>query len=103
MIINEYRVQIQILLHFYLLQHPSPPPPPPTASPKKRSRKKQLPAPVPLEDRLESLMDKLAMWQLLTSVSAEQYRRFNAFEGKNKLADDRDWMQRFCEDIVQPA
>ncbi|TFY74267.1 hypothetical protein EWM64_g9745, partial [Hericium alpestre] len=58
-----------------------------------------------LEDRLESLMDRLVLWQMaLPATDAEQ----DAFdtEGTQKQAavgrELRDWTQEFCEDIVQP-
>jgi hypothetical protein len=104
-----YRVQIQILLHFFLLQHPRPTPSSAEQTTTKKKRKKhgqkqQVPTNISLEARLESLMDKLAMWQLLSSIDTRKERR-NQTKGKEKgkVYDDRDWMQRFCEDIVQPA
>ncbi|CDO76856.1 hypothetical protein BN946_scf185033.g53 [Trametes cinnabarina] len=68
------------------------------------------PAPVqPLEERLESYMDKLAMWQLMQSVDsslgvsrAESSRSTANGLEKGKQEDSRDWMQVFCEDIVEP-
>ncbi|KAI0354521.1 hypothetical protein OH77DRAFT_1481911 [Trametes cingulata] len=75
------------------------------------------PQPLPLEERLESYMDKLAMWQLMRSVdsslglrqghghagSAAVASAANGLDkGKGKLKDDRDWMQAFCEDVVEP-
>lgn len=70
---------------------------------KRSSRKKEKKAaPLPLEDRLENLMDKLAMWQLFSTVS-EQPQFVSNGKGKDRVRDDRDWMQRFCEDVVQPA
>lgn len=39
-------------------------------------------------------MDKLAMWQLLRSIDDHGIN-------VGKLKDDRDWMQVFCEDVVQ--
>ncbi|KAJ6568379.1 hypothetical protein DFH09DRAFT_433930 [Mycena vulgaris] len=45
-----------------------------------------------LEDRLEAFMDKLSMWQLVSNLD----------EGLLHRKDDRDWMQVFCEDVVEP-
>ena len=42
-------------------------------------------------------MDKLAMWQLLRSI--DDHGIYASNDGKSK--DDRDWMQIFCEDVVQ--
>jgi hypothetical protein len=94
-------VQIQILLHLFRLCHPTPYPVPrsangTSASPKKRKQRKQPPT-LSLEDKLESLMDKLAMWQLLSSIDDHGINTSNS--GKSK--DDRDWMQIFCEDVVR--
>ncbi|KAI0324047.1 hypothetical protein GY45DRAFT_1263602 [Cubamyces sp. BRFM 1775] len=112
-------VQIQILLHFLLLSlpragatasadkasdlsasFPLPPQLSPSKSKKRRRRDRERdqappPPPQPLEERLESYMDKLAMWQLLQSSAANGL-------GQDKQKDDRDWMQAFCEDVVEP-
>lgn len=45
-----------------------------------------------IEDRLEAFMDKLSMWQLVNKLDA-------AVSDVNK--DKRDWMQIFCEDVVE--
>ena len=42
-------------------------------------------------------MDKLAMWQLLSSI--DDHGINTSSSGKSK--DDRDWMQIFCEDVVR--
>jgi hypothetical protein len=42
--------------------------------------------------RLESLMDKMSMWQLIDGLELKP--------GLNP-AESRDWMQIFCEDIVE--
>ena len=67
-----------------------------SASPRKR-RKRNQPSILSLEDQLESLMDKLAMWQLLGSI--DSHRINNSGNGEPK--GDRDWMQVFCEDVVR--
>lgn len=127
------RVQIQIILHFLLLSLPgeraaAPAPAeaeaeaqplslPPSLSPskpkpKKRKRREreaqpeQLPP--PLEERLESYMDKMATWQLMQTVDSSldrtQGTRPSNGKGKDKEKeqDGRDWMQAFCEDVVEP-
>ncbi|KAF9788012.1 hypothetical protein BJ322DRAFT_598281 [Thelephora terrestris] len=96
-------VQIQIILHLFRLCHPVSYPSTQTAegispSPKKRKQRDPRPA-LSLEDKLESLMDKLAMWQLLGSIDDHG---INASKS-DKRKDDRDWMQVFCEDVVQEA
>lgn len=130
------RVQIQILLHFLLLTLPRPgapsaaadtppdpthslPLPPPLSPSKSKKRKRrargkpQAPQPPPqtLEERLESYMDKLAMWQLMRSVDSTLGRgRGHAQSAKSAAngldaataKDERDWMQAFYEDVVEP-
>ncbi|KAI0643415.1 DNA replication regulator SLD3-domain-containing protein [Trametes meyenii] len=59
----------------------------------------------PLEECLESYMDKLAMWQLMRSVDSTLGHPApaapeSAAHGKQK--DGRDWMQAFFEDVVEP-
>jgi hypothetical protein len=98
---NLPRVQIQILLHLFRLCHPTSYPVPQStegrsASPKKRKQRNQ-PSVLSLEDKLESLMDKLAMWQLLRSIDDHGINT----SGNSGPKDDRDWMQIFCEDVVQ--
>ena len=84
------------------LSLPGPMPPPetyrldsPTSSPVKRRHKRAQPKTfVPsVEDRLESFMDKLSMWQLVRGLGSED---------QNAASDAGDWMQKFCEEIVEP-
>ncbi|KAI0700226.1 DNA replication regulator SLD3-domain-containing protein [Cerioporus squamosus] len=118
-------VQIQILLHLLLLSLPGERaaapalaeadslPLPPSLSPSKPKRRKRKerereraeePPLPPLEERLESYMDKMAMWQLMQSVdsSLDRGQATNGSKGKEKATDGRDWMQAFCEDVVEP-
>ncbi|KAF8211103.1 hypothetical protein K438DRAFT_1710548 [Mycena galopus ATCC 62051] len=86
-------VQVQILLYLLKLSLPGPNPPPPAASsPSKKRRKIGEPLAPSLEDRLEAFMDKLSMWQLVNTLD----------EGLLHRNGDRDWMQVFCEDVVEP-
>ncbi|TBU43733.1 hypothetical protein BD309DRAFT_85764 [Dichomitus squalens] len=121
-----------MLLHFLLISLPGdhaapytksaqaaiaePLPLPPSLSPTKPKKRKHKdrgtgraldPPPQSLEERLESYMDKLAMWQLMQSVDSSLNRGRHmsgsaADKGKGKQTDDRDWMQIFCEDVVEP-
>ncbi|GBE85994.1 hypothetical protein SCP_0805180 [Sparassis crispa] len=109
-------VQIQILLHLLLLSQSGPSQPgevePVRAeipvqlmlSPSKRKRKQRDPSlrPLPLEEGLEFFMDKLSMWQLMASLEEEDAKRHVYGKGKQRAVDDRDWIQVFCEDIVEP-
>ncbi|KAJ7302962.1 hypothetical protein DFH08DRAFT_904435 [Mycena albidolilacea] len=86
-------VQVQMLLYLLKLSLPGPTPPPEVSSPSKKRRKLgEAPSPS-LEDRLEAFMDKLSMWQLVNTLDEGMLHRNKA---------DRDWMQVFCEDIVEP-
>lgn len=102
---NVYRTQIQILLHMLVLTCPnamstaklapqsSSPRKSSASSPRKRRRyevEEEDPDPT-LEDQLEFLMDKLAVWQLLDSLEVLDVDRH-----KN------DWAQAFCVDVVEP-
>ncbi|KZT28138.1 hypothetical protein NEOLEDRAFT_1167810 [Neolentinus lepideus HHB14362 ss-1] len=99
-------VQIQILLYFLLLSLPGPFEVSPT-SPKKRKRSGAvhdspskggaLQGSAVLESRVESFMDKLSTWQLLSSLDQDD-------KGKSREKDPEvlDWMQLFCRDIVEP-
>lgn len=117
---------VQLLLHFLILSlldvvkdEPKPDVPAvaeSTSSPRKRKHasaplQDNLSAAV-LEERLEVLMDRLAMWQLMYSVDLNAggdagvrqiHRLTSLHKGKQKSTDDRDWMQIFCEDIVEPT
>ncbi|KAG1723723.1 uncharacterized protein EDB91DRAFT_1351125 [Suillus paluster] len=108
-------VQIQILLYFLKLSLPGPctPLPPvevpptdnfsfispvkPTHSRKRKKEKPKLITPSPVE-RLESFMDKLSMWQLVSLMDTSRTETAHGTHNKN----ERDWMQKFCEDIVEP-
>ena len=53
------------------------------------------------EDRLESFMDKLSTWQLLDTLSTIVPDRSTLRTSSGPVKDDRDWMQVFCEDLVE--
>lgn len=90
------RFQIQILLYFLKLSLPGPADLP-EPSPKKRKRaRKEVPA-ESLEDCLEGFMDKISMWQLIDSLERD-VKPVNT--GSNDA--QRDWMQSFFEEIVNP-
>ena len=112
---------IQILLCFLLLSLPGPSETEqtspkvhsidaPSPSPKKRKRSTADRIPIQLDERLESFMDRLSMWQLMGDIdetaggdqSGPPSRPGPHDKGKGKAMDERDWMQKFGEDIVQP-
>lgn len=108
-------MQIQILLHFLVLSLPGAPPLtteeprpelPTHLSPSKKKRRRSRkeatpPPPLSLEAYLELFMDKFSMWQLVATVNGQDTERKRA-KGKQKAVDERDWMQVFCEDVVEP-
>ncbi|KAL1758874.1 hypothetical protein FB107DRAFT_206283 [Schizophyllum commune] len=87
------------------------------SSPRKRRRKSPEPAPLAPEVYLEAFMDKLSMWQLVRGLEdgrrgevqsmpaglrAKPNKGGVAGNGKARQDDERDWMQVFCEDVVEP-
>ncbi|KAI0037001.1 hypothetical protein K488DRAFT_81503 [Vararia minispora EC-137] len=105
--LEKREVQIQILLYLLKLSLPDPcslptPPPLPISRAAKRPRPKTTstdedssPRAV-LEDRLESLADRLMLWQM-SLPDPEDMKDANSVS-----TPFRDWAQVFCEDIVQP-
>ncbi|KAG8216066.1 hypothetical protein J3R82DRAFT_8066 [Butyriboletus roseoflavus] len=95
-------VQIQILLYLLKLSLPGPctPLPPVTIpansvvpSTKKKPQKERHKVVVPsAQERLESFMDKLCTWQLVINLN-DSHKRTDK--------DERDWMQTFCESVVE--
>ncbi|TRM60336.1 hypothetical protein BD626DRAFT_571758 [Schizophyllum amplum] len=71
-------------------------------SPRKRRRKDPEPAPLAPEVYLEAFMDKLSMWQLVRGLDPRLRAKPSPAPGRSTAADDeRDWMQVFCEDVVE--
>ncbi|KAG2337259.1 hypothetical protein BDR05DRAFT_1005205 [Suillus weaverae] len=111
---EQREVQIQILLYFLKLSLPGPctPLPPVEVPPsdsinfispakpshsRKKKKKEKLNSIIPSSvERLESFMDKLSMWQLVSLMNIS--RTEITIRHKN----ERDWMQKFCEDVVEP-
>lgn len=89
------RVKLQILLHLLKLSLPGPSPPSESPPPPPKKRKRQQPeAVLTTTDCLELLVDKLSTWQLVGDS--------NALQGNTAKGDDeRDWVQVFCEDLVE--
>ena len=52
-----------------------------------------------LEDRVELFMDKLCVWQILASIPTPESSHTVLH---TTATDQRDWMQVFCEDVVEP-
>jgi hypothetical protein len=84
----ESRVGIQIMLYFLKLSLPAPP----QTDKGKRKRRRSFSAEVTTEEYLEQFMDRLSMWQLLEAVQST----------RGDKVEERDWMQSFCEEIVEP-
>ncbi|KZS88042.1 hypothetical protein SISNIDRAFT_490557 [Sistotremastrum niveocremeum HHB9708] len=105
--LEKRETQIQILLHMlYIVAPPSPalaltstsPSKSSHSSPSKRKAGRKIheaedPAPPTYEEQLEHLMDKLAVWSLLSHIETQTTRP--------TATSERDWMQIFCEDVVE--
>ncbi len=88
------RVLVQILL--YMLKLSLPAQPQLETSPRKRKRKGRTDTDEPAnsltpEDILESFMDKLSAWQHVQNL-----------EPVASTKDDLDWMQTFCQHVLEP-
>jgi hypothetical protein len=115
---------MQILLHFVLLTAPQPVEAPsggagrtPRSPSKERkpassSTSSTVLSPHMLEEQLEMFMDRLTMWQLMGSLDdpgapgEPSFAKNNggaSTKGKGKQVDERDWMQAFCEDVVEAS
>lgn len=55
-------------------------------------------SPARLDDQLECLMDKLAVWQLTTSIAESLSQPLTSQRPSGAL----DWAQTFCVDTVEP-
>lgn len=109
LLLTACRVQIQILLYFLKLSLPGPCLHPQyeletvvETLPRKRKRRSELTVLPSPEDRLESFMDKLSTWQLLGTLDAPSATESARDPLKSSLTNERDWMQAFCEDLVEP-
>lgn len=93
---------MQILLAMLKLTLPGPNPSGKVTETKKRRKKQTEPPPETDADRLESYMDKLAVWQLTASIddSLSSFTSGGSSQGNAKA--DRHWTQVFCEDVVEP-
>ncbi|THH05192.1 hypothetical protein EW145_g4980 [Phellinidium pouzarii] len=94
---------IQILLTMLKFSLPGPSTPTKSNhSSKRKKRTKQIPSSETDEGRLESYMDKLAVWQLTETMDefASTAATMGSSQGKAKA--DRHWTQVFCEDVVEP-
>lgn len=67
---------------------------------KKKKYAQREPMPETDEERLESFMDKLSMWNLTASLSEENDLALATTKGKEKA--DRHWTHIFLEDVVEP-
>ena len=109
--LKESRVQIQILLYLFKLSLPGPQPPPiahesselGSSKPKskKRKRSEMVESVDTTEDRLEAFMDKLTMWQLVSRIE-DAFNPVDTKKVDKNNKDERDWIQIFAEDIVEP-
>ena len=91
------RVLIQILL--CLLKLSLPQPVEPEGSPKKKGRKRHTTMDAEATESLfDRFTDKLAAWQYFSG-------EFDVYATNRNVSynDARDWMQVFCEDIVEPS
>ena len=94
---------IQIVLLMLKLSLPGPKPESIPSSPTKRRKKKRSTneeEEETEEDRLESYMDKLAVWQLTASIDG--LVSTTATQSSKTGKTDRHWTQAFAEDVVDP-
>ncbi|KAL5536204.1 hypothetical protein ACEPAF_25 [Sanghuangporus sanghuang] len=68
---------------------------------KKKNKKQELP-PEAIEDRLESYMDKLAVWQLTGTLESLESISQSVSLNHPKAKEDIHWTQFFYEDVVAP-
>jgi hypothetical protein len=105
--LSNSRVELQILLHLLKLSLLGPLP---VQKGKSKKRKRR---PISYssdeeekrnnnewEDHLESFGDRLSTWQLVSSLKDSKRSTSHWKPGKEK--EERDWMQVFIEDIVEP-
>ena len=95
---------IQIVLLMLKLSLPGPKPESIPSSPTKRRKKRHSTneeEEETEEDRLESYMDKLAVWQLTASME-DLVTNPGASSSKGNTKEERHWSQIFCEDVVEP-
>ncbi|KAL5493059.1 hypothetical protein ACEPAI_4507 [Sanghuangporus weigelae] len=93
-------VMIQILLLMLKLSIPGSRPSQ-TEGKKKKKKKQGLP-PEAIEDRLESYMDKLAVWQLTGTLESLRSTSQSVGLSHPKTKEDGHWTQLFYEDVVAP-
>ncbi|KAH6912184.1 hypothetical protein BKA70DRAFT_1266916 [Coprinopsis sp. MPI-PUGE-AT-0042] len=100
-------VQIQILLYLLKLSLPGPLP----AQKCKSKKRKRRPISYSSddeerrnsnewEDHLEAFGDRLSTWQLVSSL--DDFKRTTSSWKAGKEKEERDWMQVFIEDLVEP-
>ena len=93
-----HRAMIQILITMLKISLPGPNPSARGRSLRKTKRK-ELPEKND-EERLESFMDRLAVWQLTSSLDTGLSSSQGEGSSQGKAKSDRHWTQVFCEDVV---
>lgn len=88
---------IQILISMLKITLPGPNPS--TRGRSLKKKKKKEPAVESDEERLENYMDRLAVWQLTSSLDNGLTSSQGSSQGKGK--SERHWTQVFCEDVVE--
>ena len=97
------RTMIQVLLHMLKLTLPGPKLLREEETKKRKKKKSKDSLPVETdEERLESFMDKVAVWQLTASLDASQSASRVDGSDQSGGKSDRHWTQTFYEDIVEP-
>lgn len=91
---------LQILLHFLILSYPYESISRSGDKKRKRRNKKKAEPTPDHQANLDMLTDRLSIWRetefALSDAHLVSYSSFST-------ASERDWLQRFCEDVVRPA
>ena len=96
------RVMIQTLLLMLKISLPPLETLNPEKTIKKKNKAKEQTTPETTETRLESYMDKLAVWQLTGTLGTSQLSSQSVNPSRLSRKEELHWTQVFYEDVVAP-